>query len=80
MSRLTVHAHGVPILCGGVVVRPGDLVFAEADGVGVVPAEVEEEEEEVVAALEKLEREDRVREELTGGATLAEVWKRHRVL
>jgi 4-hydroxy-4-methyl-2-oxoglutarate aldolase len=78
MGRLTVYAYGVPIRCGGVVVRPGDLVFAEPDGVVVVPAEVEE--AIVSAALEKVGTEDRVREELVGGSTLAEAWARHRVL
>jgi 4-hydroxy-4-methyl-2-oxoglutarate aldolase len=78
MGRLTVYAHGVPIRCGGVIVRPGDLVFAEPDGVVVVPSEVEE--EVISAALEKVGREDRVREELAGGSSLAEAWARHRVL
>jgi 4-hydroxy-4-methyl-2-oxoglutarate aldolase len=78
MGRLTVYAYGVPIRCGVVVVRPGDLVFAEPDGVVVVPAEVEE--AIVSAALEKVGREDRVREELARGSTLAEAWTRHRVL
>ena len=78
MGRLTVYAYGVPIRCGGVAVRPGDLVFAEPDGVVVVPAEIEE--GVVSAALEKVGKEDRVREELAGGASLAEAWARHRVL
>ncbi len=78
MGRLSVYAHGVPIRCGGVLVKPGDLVFAEPDGVVVVPSQVEE--EVVSAALEKVGREDRVREELAGGSSLAEAWARHRVL
>ncbi len=78
MGRLTVHAHGIPIRCGGVVVRPGDLVFAEPDGVVVVPAEIEE--AVISAALEKIEKEDTVRDELAKGASLAEAWKRHGVL
>jgi 4-hydroxy-4-methyl-2-oxoglutarate aldolase len=78
MGRLTVYAYGVPVRCGGVVVRPGDLIFAEPDGVVVVPSEVEE--EVVSAALEKVGKEDRVREELAAGSSLAEAWARHRVL
>ncbi len=78
MGRLTVHAHGVPIRCGGVVVRPGDLIFAEPDGVVVVPSQIEE---KIIAdALEKVEREDTVRAELAKGAPLAQAWKRHGVL
>jgi regulator of RNase E activity RraA len=78
MGRLTVHAHGIPIQCGGVVVKPGDLIFAEPDGVVVVPAEIEE--AVISAALEKVEKEDNVRDELAKGASLAEAWKRHGVL
>lgn len=32
-------AFGVPVQCGGVVVRPGDIVVADSDGVSIVPAE-----------------------------------------
>jgi regulator of RNase E activity RraA len=78
MGRLAVHAHGIPIRCGGVVVKPGDLIFAESDGVVVVPAEIEE--AVISAALEKIEKEDTVRGELAKGASLAEAWKRHGVL
>ncbi len=78
MGRLTVYAYGVPIRCGGVIVRPGDLIFAEPDGVVMVPSEVEE--DTISAALEKVGKEDRVREELAAGSSLAEAWARHRVL
>lgn len=33
---------GVPITCGGVEVRPGDLVYGDRDGVVVVPQELHE--------------------------------------
>lgn len=78
MGRLTVYSHGVLIRCGGVVVRPGDLVFAELDGTVVIPAELEE--QIISAALEKVGREDSVRQELANGSSLADAWARHRVL
>jgi regulator of RNase E activity RraA len=78
MGRLTVHAHGIPIRCGGVVVKPRDLIFAESDGIVVVPAEIEE--AIMSAALEKVEKEGTVRDELAKGASLAEAWTRHGVL
>jgi regulator of RNase E activity RraA len=66
------------VTCGGVLVRPGDLVLADDDGVVVVPADVET--EAVIAANERARRESTVLEELLGGATLASVWARYRVL
>ncbi|GAA1786150.1 RraA family protein [Leucobacter iarius] len=48
-SMLTTKLHGIdaggvniPITCGGAVVRPGDLVLADANGVLAVPVEVAE--------------------------------------
>jgi regulator of RNase E activity RraA len=41
-SRLEFDAEQVPITCGGVMVRPGDIVVADGDGVVVVPIEIAE--------------------------------------
>ena len=68
----------VPIECAGVTVNPGDLVFGDADGVVVVPQPIVR--QTVQRALEKVEGEDRTREELRAGASLAEVFKKHGVL
>ena len=38
-GRLEMDAVGIPVNCGGVMVRPGDMVVADGDGVIVVPAE-----------------------------------------
>lgn len=63
---------GVPVIAGGVVVRPGDVVFGDCDGVIVVPREAEDEVFE--RALAKHERERHVLEELAGGRTTLEVY------
>lgn len=66
------------VMCAGVLVRPGDLVFGDADGVVVVPKE--HESEVIEAALAKIRGENHTRDELARGATLAEVFARYGVL
>src|SRR5687767_6178931 len=69
-GRGEVAAIDVPIECAGVTVNPGDLVFGDADGVLVVPQPIVK--VTLKLALEKVEGEDRTREELQQGAPLAE--------
>ena len=38
IGRIEIDAVDVPVNCGGVLVRPGDMVVADGDGVVVVPA------------------------------------------
>ena len=60
-----------PVQCGGVVVHPGDLVAADANGVLVLrPEEVESVMEE---ALRRQEREKTVIERLRNGEHLADI-------
>lgn len=66
------------VMCAGVLVRPGDLVFGDADGVVVIPKE--HENEVIEAALAKIRGENHTRDELARGATLADVFARYGVL
>jgi regulator of RNase E activity RraA len=68
----------VPVECGGVLVKPGDYVFGDADGVVVIPAGAAD--EAFSTALAKVERETTTRDELAAGAKLADVFRRHGVL
>jgi 4-hydroxy-4-methyl-2-oxoglutarate aldolase len=77
-GRAQAIAYNVPVQCGGVQVRPGDIIFAEIDGIVVVPHEVAD--EIVAKAFEKVATEDRARDDLREGAYLADVWKKYRVL
>ena len=77
-GRGEVAAIDVPIECAGVVVNPGDLVFGDADGAIVVPEPVVK--QAIALALEKIEGEDRTRDELRAGAKLAEVFEKYGVL
>jgi 4-hydroxy-4-methyl-2-oxoglutarate aldolase len=77
-GRGEVCALDVPIECAGVTVNPGDLVFGDADGVLVVPQPIAR--QTLKLALEKVEGEDRTRDELRQGARLADVFKKHGIL
>ena len=77
-SRSIVIDYGVPVLCGDVMVHPGDVIFADVDGVVVIPqaqlaAAVE-------AALAKVESENNSRAMLEEGYLLRDVYDRYGVL
>jgi 3-hexulose-6-phosphate synthase/6-phospho-3-hexuloisomerase len=62
---------GHEIVCGGVAVRTGDWIIGDESGVVVVPQEAAV--EVANRALDVLERENRLREEIRRGATLSSV-------
>lgn len=77
-GRLDGISHGHPIRIGDGVVRPGDWVFGDIDGVVVVPAELAE--TVFARALEKVQGENRVRAELAKGRSVREVFAEYRIL
>ena len=68
----------VPVMCAGVLVRPQDVVVGDADGVVVIPREVEE--RVVALAIEKVTGENNTREALRQGESLASVFQRFGIL
>jgi 3-hexulose-6-phosphate synthase/6-phospho-3-hexuloisomerase len=64
---------GHEIVCGGVTVRTGDWIIGDESGVVVVPQE--NAVEVANRALDVLERENRIREEIKRGGTLSDVLK-----
>ena len=62
----------IPVVCGGINVRPGDIIFGDCDGVVVVPRE--DEDEVFDNALAKYDREIEVREKLLAGMSTREVY------
>ncbi len=78
MGRGKVMAYDVPVRCGGVLVQPGELVFADFDGVVIVPKEVED--EVLTTAYDKAHNENKSRNDLIAGDTLRAVYDRYGVL
>jgi 4-hydroxy-4-methyl-2-oxoglutarate aldolase len=77
-GRGVVMEYDVPVRCGEVLVEPGSLIFADFDGIVVVPEEVEE--TALLKAEQKVGRENLSRKELHEGKTLREVYNEHGVL
>jgi regulator of RNase E activity RraA len=77
-GRLDGVAHGEPIRIGTCVVRPGDWVLGDIDGIVVVPTELAE--SAFARALEKVRGENIVRAELERGRSLRSVFGEHRIL
>jgi len=70
--RGKVLDYRVALEIGGVSIRPGDLIFADGEGVLVIPAEVEN--EAVDAALEKASTENRVATAIVSGMSAVEAF------
>ncbi len=78
LGRIDVDQVQAPIECGGVSVKPNDLVLADFDGVVVVPSEVAE--EAITRAEEKVSGENLVREKLAEGMPVWEAFRTYGVI
>lgn len=78
VGRGRVMDYDVPIRCGGVLVKPGEIVYADFDGVVVIPREVED--KVLTLAAEKAGKESLSRQELFEGKSLREVYDKYGVL
>jgi regulator of RNase E activity RraA len=76
--RYKVMDFRIPVEIGGVMVRPGDILFGDIDGVCVVPAESET--EVLAKALEKVRGERLVRKALEEGTTAVEAFDKYGVM
>lgn len=77
-GRGNVVAYDVPVECGGVRVNPGDLIYADFDGITVIPKAVES--EVIRMAKEKVHSENLSRIELLKGLSLREVFDKYKSL
>ncbi|HND50886.1 MAG TPA: RraA family protein [Pirellulaceae bacterium] len=78
LNRQRVIDLDVPVEIAGVRFCPGDLVFADIDGVVVVPREVEG--EAIRRAWNKVHAENEVRDAIRGGFKATEAFKKYGVL
>lgn len=77
-GRARMVERDVPVVCAGVAVQRGDLVFGDVDGIVVIPQAAEQ--EVLRRALEKVRGEDQSREALQRGEKLADVFRRLGIL
>ncbi len=77
-GRGMVMAYDVPVRCGDVLVHPGELIFADFDGIVVVPKGVEQ--ETLMLARERVSKKSGTREALLNGESLRSVYTRFGVL
>ncbi len=77
IGRVDLVSINEPIFCGGIRVNPGDVIFADRDGVVVIPladvnlGEIVAKAEEVVAA------ERRSRQDIRKGSSLLDVYRKY---
>jgi regulator of RNase E activity RraA len=70
--RGKVLDYRVPIQIGAVRIAPGDLIFADEEGVLIIPREVEE--AAISAALDKVATENEVAEAIKAGMSTQEAF------
>lgn len=77
-GRGLVTAYDIRVQCGSVFVDPGDLIFADFDGIVVIPRSIED--EVIEKAKKKINAENLSRAELLKGKTLREVYDKYQAL
>jgi len=77
-GRMDGKERDITIVCGGIRVSPGDLIYGDVDGVVVVPKEMAE--EVIEKAWEKVQGENTVREELRAGASVVKTFEKYGIL
>jgi len=76
-DRAAVVDYDCPVVFGGRRIIPGQIVFADLDGIVVIPREAEK--EAIQKAVERVRKETQVRKVLREGRKAGDVWKKYRV-
>lgn len=77
-NRQRVIDYDVPVEIGGVLFEPGDLVFADIDGIVVVPKAIEQ--EALTRAWNKVHEENITRDAIKNGMKATEAYKKYGTL
>ncbi|UVI29996.1 RraA family protein [Paenibacillus spongiae] len=77
-GRGMVIDYDCPVVCGGVSVMPGDIIFGDRDGVVVIPSALFDQVFEL--SMNKATRENSSRQELLDGKYLRDVYDKYGVL
>jgi len=75
VGRLVTVKVNTPIVCGGVIVHPGDVIVGDDDGVVVIPKEKLEEIIEEALRIDEIERKEA--EELKKGKSIVETIRKY---
>lgn len=78
LHRQRVIVHNRPLTLGGVPITPGDIIFADEDGVVVIPQDIED--QVIAAAWDKVHAENEVRDAIRGGMGAADTFEKFGVL
>lgn len=77
LRRARVKSHGAEVRCGGLLIRRGDVVVADSDGIVIVPIDKAAEVAAFIANKHTLEQ--GARDDLVAGMEIREVWKKYGV-
>lgn len=77
-DRVAVVEYDCPLIFGERRVFPGQIVFADLDGIVFIPKEIEM--EVIQKAAKRIEVENNVRKELGESNKVRDVWEKYRVM
>jgi len=77
-DRVAVVDYDCPLVFGGRRIFPGQIVFADLDGIVIIPKEIEM--EVIQEATHRVEVESQVRKELGDGKKVRDVWDKYHVM
>lgn len=73
-GRTEINECQIPVILDGVLIRPGDYIFGDIDGVVVIPKEIVL--QVIEKALDTTQKEDQVRDGLVNGDSLEKVYNK----